>query len=62
MVALLVCRRGKPPQKAVDLSPIIAGNTDLNPKKNKNKNKKRLSASAREERKKNIRGRREFRS
>ena len=41
MVASPVCRRGKPPQKAVDL-----GHTDLNPKK------KRLSISVREERKK----------
>ena len=35
MVASSVCRRGKSPQKAFNLSPTTVGNTDLNQKKKK---------------------------
>ena len=35
VVASSVCRRGKSPQKAFNLSPTTVGNTDLNQKKKK---------------------------
>ena len=56
VVASLVCRRGKSPQKAFNLSPTTVGNTDLNQKK------KKLFYKGERREKKNIRGRREFRS
>ena len=56
VVASSVCRRGKSPQKAFNLSPTTVGNTDLNQKK------KKLFYKCERREKKNIRGRREFRS